>query len=403
MKPSARYALHLWRLLFALCWSTLSAALFGILLGALFATVDTPAAHLFRLAVFGVIAPILFFFTLRAAVVHDGLYAERYRQGTLPTGQHLCCMLRSGELWCDLAITLSSLLIAAPRHPLHAPIQAIGYATAAPSEQFYLFLLAVSFPLYAVLFLLAHLRARTSLASQSKRREQAITRKEARPPERPCAFLLACVTPSLILLLLTLLSPLAYSIGILLMRILGEVTVWITLGVLTAVLLTLRYTRAITKRRRFARDLRRVAEAAGDELVLHRPLWRSLFVGYDTPDFTLYHKGRRYDGMLVHALRKSTPMIFDGSGSVQVHRIVRLRRVELFRTVTVQRYAFESEGERVLIVLPTPKSLSFVGAGGVREVDVGDRIEGYAVFNATGFLRAVERDCLGRGEVLRRL
>ncbi len=400
MKPSlCRYFLHLPRLFFSLLWSTLAAAFVGAFLSGVFSHYGE-AAYLWRLVLFGVACPPLTYFTLRGAVVRDPLYAERYERGTRTVGAHIRGVLSSPQVWVDLAILLLSLLIAAPIHPLHAPLHALAYVTSRPASLFYPMLLAVSYPLYAAVFLLAHIRARGRMHTLFAYVEKHKKRKNQ--PTGVGSFMIACMYPTLMLAVLCALAPLIYSVVLLFAQALGEVTVWIVVGLITAYLLVFRFTRAIVKRKKFRRALLRTAAQCGDEVIFHRRVWMSLFVGHDTPDFTLWHKGRRYDAMFLHSLRKHTPMHFDGSGTVQLHRIYRLRRVELFRTVSLQRYEFSSEGERVLIVLPTPKQLCYTGQGAYRPVDVGDRIGGYTVFNATGFLRAIERDCLDRTEILKR-
>lgn len=392
-----RYLLHLPRLLFSLLWSTLAAALVGAFLAGAFSHYGE-AVYLLRLVLFGVACLSLTYLTVRNAVVRDPLYADRYEHGTRTVGVHIRGVLSSPQVWADLAIFLLSLLIAAPIQPLHAPMQAVAFVLAPPETLFYPLIFAVSYPLYAAVFLLAHIRARGKMHTLFAYTEKQKNKKRALTGVT--SFLIACMYPTLTLAVLCALAPLVYSVVMLFIKALGNTTVWIVIGVVVGYLLVFRYARAIVKRRKFRRTLLHTAAQNGDEVIFHRHVWSSLFVGRDTPDFTLWHKGKRYDAMFLHSLRKFTPMHFDGSGAVQLHRIYRLRRVELFRTVTLQRYEFSSEGERVLIVLPTPKQLYYTGQGAYRAVDVGDRIGGYTVFNATGFLRAMERDCLDRGEIL---
>ena len=58
-------------------------------------------------------------------------------------------------------------------------------------------------------------------------------------------------------------------------------------------------------------------------------------------------------------------------------------------------FGFESEGKKILIVLPIPKKI-YVGTvnSAPRPADTGEKAGEYTVYNASGFLGALERDCL---------
>ena len=58
-------------------------------------------------------------------------------------------------------------------------------------------------------------------------------------------------------------------------------------------------------------------------------------------------------------------------------------------------FGFESENEKILIVLPVPKDI-YVSDGNSqpRPADTGDKAGDYRIYNATGFLGGLERDSI---------
>ena len=58
-------------------------------------------------------------------------------------------------------------------------------------------------------------------------------------------------------------------------------------------------------------------------------------------------------------------------------------------------FAFESKGEKILIVLPMPKDIyTATKSTQPHPADTGEKIGDYSIYSATGFLHALERDCL---------
>ena len=223
-------------------------------------------------------------------------------------------------------------------------------------------------------------------------------RRRGLPP--PIRVALATVQPFGLLLICAMLLPLLSSVLALVAELVGQTTTVIVIAVLLLLLSTCRYLRAIRKRRGFERRLRAVVAERGGELIWHHGVCRSLFLSTEGADFTLYLGKDRYDGKFLHSLRRHTPMCFDGSGRVTLPRIYKIRGVELFSVIREQAYAFESEGRRLLVILPTPKQLLYLGGGARHTLDTGDTVGGYTIYTASGLLGAVERDTLRRREFI---
>ncbi len=83
-----------------------------------------------------------------------------------------------------------------------------------------------------------------------------------------------------------------------------------------------------------------------------------------------------------------------GEGAVQ--HIVRIGKVKLFHIMVRLDYAFESKEKKLVIVVPAPAKI-FAGEanGKAREIDTGEILGDYQIFSGSGFLGALERNCIG--------
>lgn len=168
------------------------------------------------------------------------------------------------------------------------------------------------------------------------------------------------------------------------------------------------YLRALIKRRRLIRGVRRVCRERGYELSpIRRPYW-GLFHHREGADFSVRIGDRQYDCRLLASVMPGGKMLFDYEGSVTVHHYIRFFWAAQRMHVAVQHtfeqstfhstseYAFDSDHRKVLIVCPTAPETYIVGPNGGEPLDTGAHIGEYRMFNTTGFLGALERDCLDR-------
>lgn len=166
---------------------------------------------------------------------------------------------------------------------------------------------------------------------------------------------------------------------------------------------------ALHKRRRLIKRLKRVCAEKGYELSSVRAPYRGLFRFYEGADFRVRIGERTYDCKLIGSKLKSGVMVFDYEGLFEVRFYLRFPRasrvtmggaymhtssVELFKTVT--DYTFESDNKKLLIICPTCAMTAVIDRGGFCPIDTGSAIGEYKIFNSTGFLGALERDCLDR-------
>ena len=85
-----------------------------------------------------------------------------------------------------------------------------------------------------------------------------------------------------------------------------------------------------------------------------------------------------------------------GLPRLRVH-LVTGDRPTLFAYTTRQNFAFEGEGgQKILIVCPIASEIFIGNTVKNRIADVGEPVGEYTVYNGSGFLNAIERDCLER-------
>ncbi len=170
---------------------------------------------------------------------------------------------------------------------------------------------------------------------------------------------------------------------------------WIVVAVLLLIKLVFylaRYARAVGKRKAFVTKLAALCDSK--KVILEQiggvfPLENRR---KNEADFSVVHRGTRYECKFVYSLRKYDTMILTNYGEGSIIYDYRLGQVHLFRRMTFFRYDFESNSPKILIILPTSKRVIHSESG--RDLDVGDRVGEYTVYTATAFLNALERDCL---------
>lgn len=180
---------------------------------------------------------------------------------------------------------------------------------------------------------------------------------------------------------------------------------WMLGFIIAAIVLffAIRYLRAIRKRRAFVRNLTRVCSEKGIPLSPIKAPYRSLFTDHVGENFSVEYKGQRYDCKLLGTFSRATPFLFSPKGYAIRRRNVsigpRRSKLTLFHIDTEINLAFSGEGKKAVILLPIPNQIFLINdIGSLYPIDTGDRIGDYCVYNASGFLGALERDFLDRRE-----
>ena len=158
------------------------------------------------------------------------------------------------------------------------------------------------------------------------------------------------------------------------------------------------YVRAWRIRRRFIKDLMAMARDRKSHFHLSpiRGARLSLFFPSSRANFTVRVRDKTYSVRLMADPLRYRTMYFGPDGSGVKHSSLNLRGMELFNIDIPFTYDFEGEGEKLIVISPVPKFIRSVSKNHAADLDVGDRVGDYRLFNGTGFLGMLERNCLDR-------
>ncbi len=157
--------------------------------------------------------------------------------------------------------------------------------------------------------------------------------------------------------------------------------------------------RAWRKQHRFYKKLCRLCEQENIPLQMHKSPYLSVFGVQKGYHFTVSRGGKDYCCKILSATLRSAPLTFRSDGRAIRTRTFRLRRlrVDLFTVVSELSFSFEAEGNKVILLIPSPAEF-FIRDSNGRAVlaDNGDRAGDYQIFAGSGFLGALERDSFHR-------
>lgn len=272
---------------------------------------------------------------------------------------------------------------------LHAPLVVLMYSL-----------------LFGCLLLVAHRSAMTEWDSYHERQHKLLLESSTliRFFKRPTGFF--CALKKIVLC--TYLYPLAsYILWILILlffipvfnMLLREgLFIYILIAIVALILLTIarRYRRAVRARRTLTRRFEEVCRERGIEHTPVRYPYRSLLRTEEGADITITAKGIQYDVKLLAALNRSSRIFFAPGNQMLIRRTIKLfhRHLELFHIDTTIYYTMPGDHKKLLVICPTPARMFVTERGRTREIDTGERIGDYTLYTATGFVNAIDRDCL---------
>jgi len=190
--------------------------------------------------------------------------------------------------------------------------------------------------------------------------------------------------------------------------------------ILLLLLLSKNYIRALFKRWRFVRNLKKTCREYGFELFDTKNIYRSCFFESRKHSFGVIANGKTYHCRIVAGVRRATEVYLRHDGMGERHFCVRLYMpagsaigmhvrmsvnsykpyIELFRHVREFDYTFETDESvhKVLILNPVPRRTYLKTGNNVsqveREMDNGMRVGSYNCYGGTAFLNALIRDCV---------
>ncbi len=178
------------------------------------------------------------------------------------------------------------------------------------------------------------------------------------------------------------------------------VFLYIGIALLVAVLvvIALYYVRAVNKRKEFVGKLKKYCTENSITLSEIKKPYASVFVQQEGIDFTIEQNHTIYDCKMVASIFPSSPIAFSDTGKGIRQTTLRLFKVNVFNINTIIDYHMESrpEGNRkIIIALPVPQNI-YVSVNGStpRPADTGENVGEYTLYNASGFLNALERGIL---------
>lgn len=191
---------------------------------------------------------------------------------------------------------------------------------------------------------------------------------------------------------------------------------------------------ALSLRRKLIKKLKAVAKRSGYKLSEIKRPYASLFKTRRECNFTLEYQGKIFSCHLIGSWWQRAPLHFiSKKHAIYLHKVG--TRTHFFSYECHFDYDFEGEGDKLLIICPmprwlfasvdntdkiiTPEDLSMnahiashrYGGSSHRQsshniskrtseysraLEAGDKIWGYAIYNTTSFISAIDRKCLGR-------
>lgn len=144
-------------------------------------------------------------------------------------------------------------------------------------------------------------------------------------------------------------------------------------------------------KKRFIRDLTRVADENGYELTLYSNE-EVLELGYD---FSLKRENTAYSCKFIYSLNSFVPLYFNSRNDA--HFLYRLgtksQHTDIEKHFT---YSFDSEDTKLIVLIKFPRKMYVSEHRAVKRLYSGDKIWDYILYNTQDFLGSADRKCLYR-------
>lgn len=155
------------------------------------------------------------------------------------------------------------------------------------------------------------------------------------------------------------------------------------------------YIRALLKRKSFITKLQKYCKTNQVPISEIKKTYLSVFFWHPGSDFTIEKNGKKFECKLIAGVFPGAQTVFSDNGKGHHRHIFSIFKFKIFELRTDFVFAFDSDVKKVLILSPTPKKIyASIQGSPARPADTGEKIGEYTVYNATGFLGALDRDCL---------
>jgi len=168
-------------------------------------------------------------------------------------------------------------------------------------------------------------------------------------------------------------------------------------GIIIAILAIFAFfcVRALIKRKLFINKLKKYCKRNSLYLSNIEKPYSSILVSHSGFNFTVEKNGIKYDCKLLSSIFPGSQIILSDKGYYIKHNFIRVFKIQLFSREKDYKFTFESNNKKLLIVVPIPKNV-FVSIRGSKPspADTGERIGEYTLYNSTGFINSLDRNCL---------
>ena len=178
-----------------------------------------------------------------------------------------------------------------------------------------------------------------------------------------------------------------------------------SLGVITAIaaavaiiltVLGISLLSAISKRKKFIKALKSITGERGYTLSEITHPYLCFIKSTQRCGFILETEGQKYDCIIISTLHKRTPLIFKSPTDAYFRHRIGSKNHHFTVNHNIEFYP-NGEGKQLVIVNPMPKNRVFIEDGPLEtQVISGDKLWSFVLYDATSFLSAIDRDCLGR-------
>ena len=324
--------------------------------------------------VMGLIWFVLIFYTISfLALSYDPVLRQASILDENRLSKRIVRVVSTPSFWCELAVILLLLFVL-------------------PSG-FYrvtgVFRIA-SYPAVAVTFFLVH------VAVVSRWNARVGKEETLRPRDIVKAILGRVVLVSASLIVLPPVLLLAYMY-LRVLTLFWNIAFAVVLAALILGLLLGKYLRAVGKRKKMLKRLKRICDEKEFSLYC-KNVYRSILFAYEEPEITIETGKATYACKLLCTRSKKTPLYILKNGTAVADHQFKIGRITLFHHMVETRFAFESTGRKFLILVPAP--VFVYGTDGGRRSDLYDsaRVGDYTIFSSSAFLHALDLDALDEPE-----
>ena len=301
---------------------------------------------------------------------------------------NLAFLLSQWSFWVETAV-LASVFIILPIGLIHPQLAEIYFDKFEVVNQAHI--LSVFLPILLVINLLAHISV--IQLWQSGARWQKYESKKSKSSSFIYTLAIYAFAPILMAVFLPILVyiPLVFqAIGLFMTP-----ATTVLLVLLIAFLVLFPPLRACSIRKKTIKQIKESCLQNGYDISDIKEPYLSILKPCEGESFSITKGGKTYSCKLIAAPKKSLPMAIHPDGQMHFFHEVKIRGVKILSYKTVKHFSYDSKDSKILIVNPVPKKL-MAYKGTIVEIDNGELVGDYKIYNATAFVRAIDNDILNR-------